>query len=230
MGGFSAPLTALPSPTRLSATASGRTVTISWSPVDGSASYDITCGTETKMEVVGTTVQFEMAEYATQYTVSVIANPVDTEINTKSLAATTTVTTEADPDTGQTTNTAVFDFKTIAESPEKPSTPDGLQTEDGNLVVRTKGSWKSDNSGIFLGTDKEITIEGQNEKKVIKIVMTPGTGSAIKISSWSTDVNDGAYDGASYTWQKDERGTTPRYVRFKASSASTIGKIEVTYE
>lgn len=230
MGGSSAPLTALPTPTGLSATASGRTVTISWSPVDGSASYDIICGTETKTEVVGTTAQFEMAEYATQYTVSVIANPADTEINTKSLAATTTVTTEADPNGGQTTNTAVFDFKTIAESPKRPDTPDGLQTEDGNLVVTTRGTWKSDNSGIFLGTDKEITIEGQNGKKVIKIVMTPGTGSAIKISSWSTDVmNDGTYDEGSYTWQRDE-GTTPRYVEFKALSASTIGKIEVTYE
>lgn len=60
--------------------------------------------------------------------------------------------------------------------------------------------------------------------------MTPGTGSAIKISSWSTDVmNDGTYDEGSYTWQRDE-GTTPRYVEFKALSASTIGKIEVTYE
>lgn len=106
MGGSSAPLTALPTPTGLSATASGKTVTVAWNPVDGAASYDVTCGTEVKQGVLEATVEFEMAEYAVQYNVSVIANPADPETNTSSLAATTTVSTEADPNAGQVANTA----------------------------------------------------------------------------------------------------------------------------
>ena len=75
-----------------------------------------------------------------QYNVSVIANPADPETNTSSLAATTTVSTEADPNAGQVANTALFDFATMAASPEKPDSPDGVMTEDGCLMILTRGS------------------------------------------------------------------------------------------
>ena len=182
MGGSSAPLTALPTPTGLSATASGKTVTVAWNPVDGAASYDVTCGTEVKQGVLEATVEFEMAEYAVQYNVSVIANPADPETNTSSLAATTTVSTEADPNAGQVANTALFDFATMAASPEKPDSPDGVMTEDGCLMILTRGSWQSEGLGVFLGSGKTISIEGQNGKQITQIVMTPGTGKDIKLS------------------------------------------------
>lgn len=228
MGGSSAPLTALPTPTGLSATASGKTVTVAWNPVDGAASYDVTCGTEVKQGVLEATVEFEMAEYAVQYNVSVIANPADPETNTSSLAATTTVSTEADPNAGQVANTALFDFATMAASPEKPDSPDGVMTEDGCLMILTRGSWQSEGLGVFLGSGKTISIEGQNGKQITQIVMTPGTGKDIKIGSWSTDLYEGIYDESSYTWKQGEGPA--RYVEFETSAASTIARIEVTYE
>ena len=107
-----------------------------------------------KQGVLEATVEFEMAEYAVQYNVSVIANPADPETNTSSLAATTTVSTEADPNAGQVANTALFDFATMAASPEKPDSPDGVMTEDGCLMILTRGSWQSEGLGVFLGSGK----------------------------------------------------------------------------
>jgi len=92
---------------------------------------------------------------------SVIANPADRESNTSSLAATTTVSTEADPNAGHVANTALFDFATIAASPEKPDSLDGVMTEDCCLMILTTGSGQSNCLGVILRSGKSITSKGR---------------------------------------------------------------------
>ena len=90
--------TALATPD-LTVTASGNTVTATWNDVTGAANYTVTCGVESKT-IEGTTATFEGLKYATKYTVTVVANPADSTANTASEAASKSVTTEADPNTG----------------------------------------------------------------------------------------------------------------------------------
>ena len=45
------------------------------------------------------------------------------------------------------------------------------------LMILTRGSWQSEGLGVFLGSGKTISIEGQNGKQITQIVMTPGTGT-----------------------------------------------------
>lgn len=89
----------LATPTNVKATASGKMVTVTWSEVANADSYTITCGDKTEDYVEGTRVEFEM-EYGKTYNVTVVANAAEGSNYTTSEAATTTVTTEADPNTG----------------------------------------------------------------------------------------------------------------------------------
>ena len=83
----------------VSSSVNGNEVVVSWSAINGAANYTVTLGTQSQT-VNGTTVTFSNLEYSTSYTVSVVANPVDTTANLASDAGTATFTTEADPNAG----------------------------------------------------------------------------------------------------------------------------------
>jgi len=112
--------------------------------------------------VYGDDFEIERADFAVQYNVSLIANPADPEMNKSSLAEMTTVSTEADLNAGQVANSALLVFATMAASPEKPDSPDGVMTEDGCLMILTRGSWQLEGLGVFLVSGKTISIEGLN--------------------------------------------------------------------
>ena len=83
----------------LAVTASGNTVNATWNDVTGAANYTVTLnGTEYNTDQ--TFMLFEGLEYGKEYTVTVVANPADSTANTASEAASKSVTTEADPNTG----------------------------------------------------------------------------------------------------------------------------------
>lgn len=84
----------------LAVTASGNTVTATWGAVDGAANYTVTLNGEEKGTTSETTFSFSDLAYSTEYTVTVVANPADSTANTASEAASKSVTTEADPNTG----------------------------------------------------------------------------------------------------------------------------------
>ena len=79
---------------------SGNAATISWQEVAGAKDYTVTLnGTEVKT-VETAYITFQGLEYNTTYTVSVVANPADSSVNSASDAGTATFTTEADPNEG----------------------------------------------------------------------------------------------------------------------------------
>lgn len=95
--------TALETPTGVEAVAGENEVLVSWNEVSGAASYTVSFEPATiEPQTIESTGEASYAEtftldYATEYTVSVVANPADTENYKASAPATVMATTEADP-------------------------------------------------------------------------------------------------------------------------------------
>ena len=79
---------------------SGNTATISWQEIAGAKNYTVTLN-GSKVDTVETAyITYQNLDYSTTYTVSVVANPADSAVNSASDAGTATFTTEADPNAG----------------------------------------------------------------------------------------------------------------------------------
>lgn len=97
------PKTALETPTGVKAVAEGNEVLVGWNEVSGAASYTVSFEPATieplTIESTGETSYAKTftLDYATEYTVSVVANPADTENYKASAPATATFTTGEDP-------------------------------------------------------------------------------------------------------------------------------------
>lgn len=95
-GGDTPVVETLATPTNVEAIAVGKEVTIAWDEVANATSYYVTCGTQ-NATVTATEADFTMDEYDITYEISVVAKA---DGYNDSVAATTTVTTEADPNAG----------------------------------------------------------------------------------------------------------------------------------
>lgn len=99
------PKTALETPTGLATEVDGNMVLVGWKPVAGATSYTVsfepaTIEPRTVLHddaMAEYSVIFENLDYATEYTVSVVANPADTENYKASAPATATFTTGENP-------------------------------------------------------------------------------------------------------------------------------------
>lgn len=97
------PKTALETPTNVEAVAGGNEVLVGWNEVSGAASYTVSFEPATiEPRTIESTGEASYAEsftldYATEYTVSVVANPADTENYKASAPATATFTTGENP-------------------------------------------------------------------------------------------------------------------------------------
>lgn len=99
------PKTALETPTGVEAVAGGNEVLVGWNEVSGAASYTVsfepaTIEPRTVLHddaMAEYSELFEGLDYATEYTVSVVANPADTENYKASAPATATFTTGENP-------------------------------------------------------------------------------------------------------------------------------------
>ena len=91
--------TALDAPTVV-AEANGKKITVTWNAVENADNYTVICDeqTETISSNDELKAEFTVSKYATDYTVSVVANPADdSELYYSSVAGTALVTTGADP-------------------------------------------------------------------------------------------------------------------------------------
>ena len=179
----------------VTATAAGNTVTASWTAVEGAADYTVTFNGATQT-VSATTVTFSDLDYATEYTVSVVANPADATVNSASEAGTAIVTTEADPGAGAAeTVTLSFpdDFPSGASSGSSVGTIYG-----GDITVSSTGSWRVDKTDgrdcIYIGrtTSNEFRVEAKNGKVITKVVLTAPVGYLV-------DLKCKEYDGYTTT-------------------------------
>lgn len=97
------PKTALETPTGVETVAEGNKVLVSWNEVSGAASYTVSFEPATiepqTIESTGAALYTQLftLDYATDYTVSVVANPADTENYKASAPATATFTTGENP-------------------------------------------------------------------------------------------------------------------------------------
>lgn len=97
------PKTALETPTGVEAVAGGNKVLVGWNEVSGAASYTVSFEPATiEPQTIESTGEASYAEsftldYTTEYTVSVVANPADTENYKASAPATATFTTGENP-------------------------------------------------------------------------------------------------------------------------------------
>lgn len=179
----------------VTATAEGNTVTASWTAVEGAADYTVTLGSETQT-VSATTVTFAELEYATEYTVSVVANPADATVNTASEAGTATVTTGENSNAG-TVETITISFP--ADMPADVKSGGSVGTiYSGDVIVSSTGSWRTNETDgrdcIYIGrtTSNEFRIEAQNGKVITKVILTSPVGYLV-------DLKCKEYDGYSTT-------------------------------
>lgn len=84
----------------VSGVVSGNAATISWQQVAGAKDYTVTLNGSLVSTVAETYIVYSDLEYGVTYSVSVVANPADSAVNSASDAGTATFTTEADPNEG----------------------------------------------------------------------------------------------------------------------------------
>ena len=204
----------------ISVSATGNTVSVSWNAIAGAADYSVTCGSDTQ-KVSGTSAEFTDLEYSTSYTVTVVANPSNTTLNTASAAATKTVTTGAAPSTGGTTIvTIAFPVKGAVSAKTVGTVPTG----DDNIVLTGTGSWRTvvadGYGGIFMGTDKFLKVEAINGITLTKVEVTPVEGKSLnlKYETSRTDSTGSSWAGEETSW-----------VKFTASGNSYASSITIEY-
>ena len=144
------PKTALDTPADLATEVDGNMVLVGWKPVAGATSYTVSFEPATieprtvlhddaKAEY---SELFEGLDYATEYTVSVVANPADTENYKASAPATATFTTGEDPN------------QTI--TPIGEITAAGDYKAEGTVVARGKMAYIiADNTGAMMVYHKD---------------------------------------------------------------------------
>lgn len=138
------PKTALDAPTNVeTALEDANTVYVGWDAVQGAASYTVSFEPATiEPQTIESTGETSYAktftlDYATEYTVSVVANPADTENYKASAPATATFTTGEDPN------------QTI--TPIGEITTEGNYTAEGTVVARGKMAYIiADNTGAMM--------------------------------------------------------------------------------
>ena len=137
--------TPLDTPTGLATEVDGNMVLVGWKPVAGATSYTVsfepaTIEPRTVLHddaMAEYSVIFENLDYATEYTVSVVANPADTENYKASAPATATFTTGEDPN------------QTI--TPIGKITTEGNYTAEGTVVARGSQAYIiADNTGAMM--------------------------------------------------------------------------------
>lgn len=218
----------------VTATAAANSVTVEWGAVEGAKDYTVTCGTATQT-VTTTSVTFTELDYATEYTVTVVANPADASVNSASEAGTATVTTEAAPSQGGDTQSVTLSFPD--NFPEGASSGDSVDTiYEGDVIISSTGSWRTDKTDgrdcIYIGrtTSNELRIEAQNGKVITKVTLTAPVGYLV-------DLNCKEYDSFTTTTFSSTTEATwsgeckSRLVYTAAgSSHSNIASITVEYK
>lgn len=182
------PKTALETPTDLATEVDGNMVLVGWKPVAGATSYIVSFEPATieprtvlhddaKAEY---SELFEGLDYATDYTVSVVANPADTENYKASAPATATFTTGENPNVTYTQIKDLVDGGTynVKDAMVVATSTNGfiLQDETGAIfvyrptetpatgsIVTLSGSVSSYNKGLQFAKGATVTVTGSGE-------------------------------------------------------------------
>lgn len=217
---------ALETPTGVEAVAGGNEVLVSWNEVSGAASYTVSFEPATiepqTIESTGEayyTQRFTL-DYATEYTVSVVANPADTENYKASAPATATFTTGENPNVtytqikdlvdGGTYN--VKDAMVVATSTNGPV----LQDETGVIFAYLPSETPAVGSIVTISGTIESYGKALQFKRGATIEIT-GTGEVPALTATEvTATNIGEMMTAATV--------TPAYVKFTGTMKISNGK------
>ena len=205
----------------ISVSATGNTVSVSWNAIAGAADYSVTCGSATKT-VTLTSAEFTDLEYSKTYTVTVVANPTNTSLNTASAAASKTVTTKAAPSTGG-SEVVIVSFPVDGVTVDENAVE--IPTGDDNIVLTGTGSWRTvadhGYNGIFMGNRKFLKVKANNGITLTKVEVTPVKGKSLNLE-YETSLIDQTL-GSIWT------GKETSWVRFTSSGSSYASSITVEY-
>jgi hypothetical protein len=175
----------------VTATATGNTVTVEWTAVEGAKDYTVVCGNQS-VTVTTTTATFEGVS-AGSYKVTVTANPVDESLNVASRSEAVVVVVEAAAEPQSVT------LAFPADMPEGATSGNSVGTiYSGDVLIYSTGSWRVNKSDgrdcIYIGrtTSGELRIEAQNGKIIPKVTLTAPVG-------YQSDLKAQEYDGFSTT-------------------------------
>lgn len=222
------PKTALETPTGLATEVDGNMVLVGWKPVAGATSYTVsfepaTIEPKTVLHDDATAEYselFEGLDYATEYTVSVVANPADTENYKASAPATATFTTGENPNVtytqikdlvdGGTYN--VKDAMVVATSTNGPV----LQDETGVIFAYLPSETPAVGSIVTISGTIESYGKALQFKRGATIEIT-GTGEVPALTATEvTATNIGEMMTAATI--------TPAYVKFTGTMKISNGK------
>ena len=204
----------------VSATASGNSVTVSWEAVAGAKDYTVTCGT-TSFNTAETTATLADLEYATEYTVSVVANPADSTVNSASEAGTAKVTTEA-------AQGGADGLMVALTLPVEGAVVDATANTfyEGDITISSTGGWRiqsegSSWTGLYLGSGKNIKVAVADSSKheITKVEMTAEAGGSLQFRDFTS--------GSTLVW---EPGYGASSKTFTASGATRVATITVYYK
>lgn len=217
--------TQLAAPTLDEPAVEGNTITISWNAVEGAKDYTITYNDES-VTTEDTIYELTDLSYNTEYSISVIANPTDTE-NFKASAPSepVTVTTETDPNAGQ-GGSVEFDFTQMGYANQAEITN---VTKSPITIIFAKGSNSNTPKYFTTGTavraygGNTITIDGANIVKVEFTLTQDLTTTNYFTANTGTIVNE----LRAVTWE----GNTSNVIFTVGGSSghARIQKIVVTY-
>ncbi|MBR1957982.1 MAG: hypothetical protein IKA28_03160, partial [Tidjanibacter sp.] len=157
-GGDTPVVETLATPTGVEAIAVGKDVTIAWDEVANATSYYVTCGTQ-NATVTATEADFTMDDYDITYEISVVAKA---DGYNDSVAATTTVTTEADPNEGggEGGGEGGESVEVLSEEFDNTTTADSSSAIDSskfsNFSGATDKAYTSKYGGLKLGSSSAV--------------------------------------------------------------------------
>ena len=161
-------VTPLEAPVITAATATGNTVTVEWTAVEGAKDYTVVCG---------------------EQSVTVTANPADEALHTASTSEAFEVVVEAATAEAQSVS---LTFPT--DMPEGASSGNSVGTiYSGDVVISSTGSWRTNKADgrdcIYIGrtTSGELRIEAQNGKVITKVTLGAPVGYQIDLKAKDND-------------------------------------------
>ena len=203
----------------VTATAEGNSVVVSWGAVAGAKNYTVTCGT-TSFNTTETYATLNL-EYATEYTISVVANPADSTVNSASEAGVATVTTEAAPGGGE---GLIVSLTLPVEGAVVDATANTFY--EGDITISSTGGWRiqsegSSWTGLYLGSGKNIKVATTDSSKheITKVEMTAESGGSLNFRDFTS--------GSTLVW---EPGYGASSKTFTAGSATRVASITVYYK
>ena len=204
-----------------------------WSEINGAKDYTVTCGEQT-FTTTGTEYTFTNLAYSTEYAVSVIANPSDETVNTKSAAGKSeTVKTGANPSAEPITVTLGSDWNSLFGTSYSGSI--SLKKNEVLSLDGTVGdvSINVANGSSLNGYVKTSDFRAYNGYSIVLSVPSGKNITAIKTtkggktfsSGISTTVGKGSISDNSYTWSGSNQS-----VILSIGGTVSFATIVVTYE